>query len=1171
MLKRSFVLIGAIVSGLLTLLLLLGFLSSPTSVARAAMARAENNPGVSDTTAVPLGVSSIPSGCIVITEITASVTWTQPCYVVMNTVRVPITAVLTISPLTSTRVHVQKGAQIQVFGRLDAIGGPGGITFTSIISSPELADYWQGIFIDENAVGTRIQSATIQYARIGVDIDDTDNITITSNVFRHNGNGGSRDGAIGGDTDGSLIAHNHIYSCSRGIALHESHGNQILDNTIHDVELYGIIFIEDTTFGGSGNYIADNTIHHCGKDGLRLERGYENIVSRNTIYQSVLLTDTNPDPAGAIYLSNQAMLSVTHNHIYSNGRETNYPAALYIPQARLWSLYLNVWHNVIHDEHTDAIEYSTEDGGKTDPEMTNNALCSVPSTTYELRNNHTPTPTIDARHTWWGTNAPKAGNNYTGSVNVTPWISLNLTISPSKVFANGKSPAIVTLTLRDSAGNTVPPPARGIELTSSLGTLASTYVVVNDAGITTTVLTSSEAGTATVTATAFCNYSVTATVVFTRPDDTIVDVVVIKDDDVGSTSPIVPGLADHKQAAVNDLLETARGYAPLGAAQHRECVYPGDLVTYTIAVVNEGKSTATNVVLTETMTKTMPWHADFMFRDFGWTKVNSQTFTMTLGSLPPRTGVITYFVVRVTDTLPISVNNLVNRICVGSDQKDSYLGDNCNYEDTPICPVPDVTISKSAVPTQVLPGDIVTYTATYSNNGSADAQNVFITDTLPDEMIFGGVVSEIPPLFGPTQTGQLVTWYTPTLLAGHSGSIIFTATVTTTTHCSDTLVNIISITTSTPEYNTANNTYSESVHIIGADVIITKTTPLTQVLRGARLPYTITYCNVGDATAENVIITDTPSRCLIPIEPLTRDVGPLLPGDCDNFILPFTVSLAAPCSTTLTNTVRITTTTPECNVTNNEDHESSVHVIGTDVTITKTTELTQASTGDLLTYTITYANIGSAPAENVVITDTLPPFTRYVTDTSGLTITTSTSRLTWTVGTMPADSTISFTLVLSVEHNIEVCYQDQLTNTIHITTGTPECDYTNNKDSVSIDIHIDCVDLIVIKDDDVGPTSSTVPDPAAGVDKRLHMLRGRIENLLASESPKLYKIYIPYTPRIPPLPIKGTHRECVNPGDLVTYTIPLVNAGPYTATNVVLTDEMTRTMPWHVSYVGGSN
>jgi len=93
---------------------------------------------------------------------------------------------------------------------------------------------------------------------------------------------------------------------------------------------------------------------------------------------------------------------------------------------------------------------------------------------------------------------------------------------------------------------------------------------------------------------------------------------------------------------------------------------------------------------------------------------------------------------------------------------------------------------------------------------------VYITDTLSTGVIYGGLVSEMPSLLGPTRTGQLVSWYTPTLGAGMSGSIVFTVTVQA--NVTGTITNSVVITSSTPDPDASNNANDEPTEIITASL-----------------------------------------------------------------------------------------------------------------------------------------------------------------------------------------------------------------------------------------------------------------------------------------------------------------------------------------------------------------
>jgi uncharacterized repeat protein (TIGR01451 family) len=129
---------------------------------------------------------------------------------------------------------------------------------------------------------------------------------------------------------------------------------------------------------------------------------------------------------------------------------------------------------------------------------------------------------------------------------------------------------------------------------------------------------------------------------------------------------------------------------------------------------------------------------------------------------------------------------------------------------TPVETLADLAVLKSDYPDPVPSGRTLAYTLNYVNNGPSYARNVYITDTLPFSVTYGGVVMVTPTLPAPTVTVGppfQLTWYTPTLPDGASGTIVFTITVLVTT--TDPFSNTVAITSTTPDPITGNNTAVE--------------------------------------------------------------------------------------------------------------------------------------------------------------------------------------------------------------------------------------------------------------------------------------------------------------------------------------------------------------------------
>jgi len=112
-----------------------------------------------------------------------------------------------------------------------------------------------------------------------------------------------------------------------------------------------------------------------------------------------------------------------------------------------------------------------------------------------------------------------------------------------------------------------------------------------------------------------------------------------------------------------------------------------------------------------------------------------------------------------------------------------------------------------------------------------------------------------------------------------------------------------------------------------------------------------------------------------------------------------------------------------------------------DVAISKEAPL-KAPPGSNMAYTISYRNEGHIVAQNVLITDILPPATTYISDTAPFPRTVVDDTVVWEVGTLNGGTSGQFTLVARVSPTATT--GSVLSNTIQISTSLPESDYSNN-------------------------------------------------------------------------------------------------------------------------------
>jgi uncharacterized repeat protein (TIGR01451 family) len=297
----------------------------------------------------------------------------------------------------------------------------------------------------------------------------------------------------------------------------------------------------------------------------------------------------------------------------------------------------------------------------------------------------------------------------------------------------------------------------------------------------------------------------------------------------------------------------------------------------------------------------------------------------------------------------------------------------------------DLSVTLADAPDPVNAGANLSYTVTATNNGPADADNASITLPLPAGTSFvsvnggaGATCNAASPV--------TCTWAGPTANGASRVAVIVAAVAPATTGTLNTTVTVAS---DTNDPNLANNSASATTGVnVVADLAISKTNGVAASTPGTNTVYTIVASNAGPSNAPGSTVTDSfPAACV----GVTWTCAGAGGGTCtangagninDVVNLPAggSVSYSATCPIDpaavglLANTATITAaggvTDPA--PANNSATDTDTLTPAADLAITKTNGVASSIPGTSTTYTIVASNAGPSDAPGSTVADTFP-------------------------------------------------------------------------------------------------------------------------------------------------------------------------------------------------------
>ena len=439
--------------------------------------------------------------------------------------------------------------------------------------------------------------------------------------------------------------------------------------------------------------------------------------------------------------------------------------------------------------------------------------------------------------------------------------------------------------------------------------------------------------------------------------------------------------------------------------------FAGGVISYTLSYANVGNQGATGVLISETVPANVSFNAGASTA--GWACVPSaaagSTCTLGIGALAAGGSGSAVFAVTVDNPLPASVTDIANTASIaddGSNGSDPTPVNNTDSDTTPVGATPDLTIVKTDGGATGVPGGTVAYTLDYANVGTQGATGVVITETVPTHSSFNAGASTAGWVCTPNgNAGSTCTLAVGALVGGANGSAVFAVTVVDPLPSGVTqIANTASIADdgdNGADPTPANNSSSDDTPINATpDLNIVKTDGGVSTVPGGVVTYTLNYANVGDQDATGVVLTETvpthssfnaasssagwtcvPSGAAGSI--CTLSIGNLAAGASGSRNFAVTVVDPLPAGITqIANTASIAddgSNGADPNPSDNSSSDDTPVAATPDLTLQKDDGDARSRAGEVVVYTLSYSNVGDQDATGVVITDTVPANTRFVT------------------------------------------------------------------------------------------------------------------------------------------------------------------------------------------------
>ncbi|MDT0187071.1 hypothetical protein Q9S36_43490 [Microbacterium sp. ARD31] len=541
---------------------------------------------------------------------------------------------------------------------------------------------------------------------------------------------------------------------------------------------------------------------------------------------------------------------------------------------------------------------------------------------------------------------------------------------------------------------------------------------------------------------------------------------------------------------------------------------PGQDVTWTLTVTNTGPSVARDVLVLDDVVDGL---GDVVASP-ACTVAAGNEVACGLGDLGV-TGADASRTLTITGRVPADhTGRLANTATVASATHDSHLDDNTSTTTGTTQPVAGVSITATASPVHPVPGRDATWTLRVTNAGPSVARAVHVVDDVVSALTGVTASTGRSPEPCTVAAGNVVGCDLGDLASGETVTITVTGGVPASyTGRVDNTATVGSPTDSTPADNTATTSGTAAPQ---AELSITNALTPSRPVPGEAVAWRLTVVNAGPSTARGVTVSDDVPAAVTALiveaagdactvaagDAVSCDLGDLGPGESRTVTLRGT--LAADFTGTLSTTATVgspTDTTPADNSATATGESAPV----ADLAVSARMSPQKPVAGAPVDVTVQVTNHGPSTARQVELVHDLPPALGQTTAsvTGGGTCAVDGRWVTCDVPTLASGSSATVTLRALVDPS----WTGEVTAVTTAGATTSDPDPSNNSARVS-----------------ESGTGSCAPVPTSG-------------RVVTCADLGLAKTVAPRSAGV---------------GQLVTYTLTVTNAGPSSATDVAVVDEL---------------